>query len=255
MNYRKVYPFNSTPLAVKTPLTCGTQKINIVGAWIEVMDPFGECSNTPSSILKNSCGNFDPLNAKSCTSSDTCGLGMTCENGKCAPQKCTQPLPPNTRVCPTDLGKFCNADNQCGSDDLMCKMGYCVLKNDTVNCFKCEGNGRYAQYPLCSNLNSSYQNTMCNSSAITNNCKIRDASAYLSMKCNGKSECDINSWNPNSSEYFGPLPCNIKPSDDLYGFLPIVPGWGGGPPMGTSKNIPGSVSKGYYVHGLYTCTD
>lgn len=85
--------------------------------------------------------------------------------------------------------------------------------------------------PICKNLDSSGKNLNCQ------DCKIRDASAHLSAKCNGKEECDVTV----NSTFFGIPPCGgVTVGDGRYKTFPQLPG----------DNAP---IQGYYAHGIFTC--
>lgn len=234
--------------------------VNIVGAWVEVNDPFGECSN-PSSTFKATCGgDSDRASAITCSNDGDCAEGMHCDNNKCMPSTCSSSDDCGVNVCPDKLGDHCTSHTECGNplscvpvpgkeNEKRCEIdpskGWCSF------CF----NGKCAQGPTCSNLNpKTFQNNTCANSNETTKCRPRDASAYLAAECDGKNVCNV-TWNPNNSRFFGPLPCRVGTGDPSYGKLPIIPGWHGGAPerAKTTDTTPANYKQGYYVHGIYTC--
>lgn len=148
---------SGTPLS---QITCPTgTKVNIVGAYFQSFDPYGQCSPTPNAVVSQTC------------------------------------------------------------------------TNDSSN-------------PICANNNSDYQNNYCNCDGDTyQNCKIRNATYYLSQKCNGEQSCEVTVDN----DFFGPYPCSMDTTDANYGNLPQIP---------LSSDDQGDITgttSGYYVHGIYTC--
>ena len=235
----------------KPQLSCPTgSKINIVGAWVEVNDPFGECS-VPGATFRATCGDDSNPTVK-CTNSADCGEGMDCVGGRCVPATCSSSRECGEHSCPVDPGHPCKTNSDCKGDPMRCIGGKCQVVPKFGSCGFCL-DGRCAQAPTCSNLNSKYQNTTC---AVTNKktkCRPRDASAYLAEACDGKQVCDL-SWNPLSPKYFGPLPCQISPRNVEYSTLPIIPGWAGGKPYeGNEGSEKANYKQGYYVHGLISC--
>lgn len=245
-------------------------KINIVGAFSQVVDPFGECTPTPSATFKNSCGDTsDNSSLISCNSDSDCNGGMVCSQGKCIPSQCsvdsdgvpslTNGNTSNVNMCPSQPGVSCDSTNnnclganneqitQCGNN------GECTVNPVFGSCMACStpGGGVSRNYPLCSNINSSYQNNICRPGG-SGGCKLRDISAYVANYCDGKQECDI-TWDLTSPEAFGPLPCNLQYNNNNFLNLPIIPGWNGSTPENGSQPSPASSSQGYNVHGIFTC--
>ncbi len=228
-------------------------KINIIGAWVEVNDPFGECA-TPNSTFRATCGDDTDLSsAVKCSNSGQCGEGMDCTGGKCIPKSCTVVGDCGANSCPVRPGKPCSKKNpDCGGSPMICINNTCQVNPSAGQCMSCN-NGRCVQSPTCSNLNSSFQNIACVSTNLKNKCRPRDASAYLAKECNGEQSCTV-SWNPSSSRFFGPLPCQVGVRDKEYPIFPIVPGWNGSIPAGKgAKAEPANFNQGYYIHGIMTC--
>jgi len=227
--------------------------VNIVGAWVEVDDPFGECSPAPGSTFRATCGDDSDLSsAASCTDSGQCASGMDCVGGKCIPASCSVASDCGANSCPVNPGTSCNSHQDCGGSPMVCLNNQCQVDPSQGQCMFCKG-GRCAQAPACSNLNSAYQNTVCASSNTKTKCRPRDASAYLAKECDGKQSCTV-AWDPSKSQFFGPLPCQVSVHDSDYPLLPIIPGWDGGKPSGKgAKTEPANYKQGYYVHGIFTC--
>ena len=248
-------------------------KVNILGAWLQVNDPFGECSPTPNSTFLDTCGIANSGNRISCTSDATCATGMNCVSGKCVPIACKDSFDLSESSsanctsgggtqCSPKLFSKCSKNSDCDSSTLCYRVGnksMCLQDPSQGSCQACN-NGNCAQFPLCQFLNSSGQNMMCETSNTTSNCKPRDASAYLASWCDGKNSClgSGDTWLPNQpGGQFGPLPCNIPASEQSadYQQLPIVSGWNGGSPAYAQNDtdVSPNYNQGYYIHGIYTC--
>ena len=244
-------------------------KINIVGAFLDITDPFGECSNKANSTLQMTCGDGkDSSSAASCTQDRDCGEGMTCVNGKCSPKSCSasSDCVIEGRMCP-QTGGSCSSKDHC-PEGTLCVNGKCQLDPQAGPCMTCL-NGKCASMPLCQNVQNSGTGSGLNSvcSPILGDkyrCRPRDASAYLAKHCDGKSEClaggDV--WLPNKQGgQFGPLPCKMPVSNSFgssskpneYAELPVITGWGGEKPNNGSTQAPATFSQGYQVSGIYTC--
>jgi len=226
--------------------------VNIIGAWVEVNDPFGECS-TPNSTFRATCGDdADLSSAVNCSDSGQCASGMDCIAEKCVAASCSAASDCGANSCPVNPGTSCNSSQDCGGSPMVCQGGQCLVDPSLGQCMFCK-NGRCAQAPTCSNLNNKYQNTTCVATNAKNKCRPRDASAYLADACNGKQSCTVD-WDPSSSKYFGPLPCQVGVNDSQYPLLPIIPGWDGGKPFkGDKGDVSANYKQGYYIHGVYTC--
>lgn len=241
----------------------GGGNVNIVGAFFDIEDPYGQCTGKSNPIINTTCG-IDTKNI-GCKSDNDCGTAMTCKSGYCTPNKaylnsdgtidedrsdCTDS---NSDVdyCPVNPGTSCNTNdtNVCGGDDsiMTCvgadnagKNGTCQANNDTA-CFGVNtSNNTCALFPLCNNADiagSNVVNNACKSDNTDMNCMSRDASASFSKYCDGKSTCDVNVDTNDKESPTGPLPCSGKTIDQL----PITPG------------NDGNYNQGYYFHGLYTC--
>lgn len=203
-------------------------KVNIVGAFSEVFDPYGQCSPFPADQLKVTCG-LDSANVF-CSTDKDCDPGQQCVGGKCQAMTCS-----TDSDCLKNGGTAYDASVSPNRPGLACVGNKCIMK------------------PICSNINSVGQNAICNPTGAAA-CRPRDVSAWLAAECDGKQTCNI-SWNPASPKGFGPLPCRISTTDTEYTKLPLIPGWDGSSPTAAKKpkaeqSIP---KQGYYVHGIYTC--
>lgn len=261
-------------------IDCSAQggKINIIGAWTEVIDAYGACTGSSSGALNLTCGLSGPKIA--CKADADCGPGMSCAGGVCVPAQCpastdkTKPFD-NTKCscggnyCPVQPGKSCTTKTPGSGPSANCNdpgtlmycdtsssnngtTGVCVV-NPGQTCMAPDPFvGQYcALYPLCSNVKlssdgKSLVNTVCDPNSAMG-CRPRDASAYLSGLCDGQTTCNVN-FNPTSiASGFGPMPCrgissSVIPGSEDYSNLPLIPGQGG------------TYNQGYYVHGIYTCT-
>ena len=268
-------------------------KINIVSAYLDIIDPYGECSHTPDPVLQRTCG-YDPKDnstAVSCGSDSTiCGVGMECskESGTCIPNKCRTnrdciTTSASMKACHSDLGKCCNTALEkkdgliCVGDPLSeCPSGNVWAPIPGKNaCMACidpntglspdeDGQGFCASMPTCMFVSKGLNETCRPGNSKEEDqhkCRPRDASAYLARHCNGKSVCLGSSndmWIPNEvNGAFGPLPCQMKADsqDKHYLTLPIIGGWGGGIPSDSGSNISDkpNFSQGYMVHGIAQC--
>ncbi|MDX1471860.1 MAG: hypothetical protein R3213_10215 [Flavobacteriaceae bacterium] len=262
-------------------------KINIVGAFVDIVDPHGECSNTSNSTLRLTCGDSsDRTSAATCNSVDDCAEGMSCIGGRCVPQQCSvnsdcggSTAKRTANVCAVDFGKDCSVDADCDSPDgsLKCVSKpsgngkYCAVDPGVTSCLACidpktglppAGNnpGFCAAMPVCMGVENGFNVTCSPSKGDRYKCRPRDASAYLAAHCDGKQTCLGNpsdKWDPNLQEgVFGPLPCQIPAvsGNTPYATLPAITGWGGGTPNdGAKAPEPVTFSLGYKVHGIYTC--
>lgn len=211
--------------------------VNIVGAWVEVNDPFSECTPKPADIFLSTCGISGHESKVKCAVDADCGEGMICgTQGICEPKPCTKQ---------SDCGKIKDPS-----------------KGVSFTC----SNGKCVQYPTCANINTHSSgnvvagtNIYCAFNNTNTKCRPRDASVYLAKHCDGKTHCLAfgDKWKPNdpTNNPFGPLPCLIPVSSNSreYDSLPVVPGWTTGIPKDGSKQSPSSFNQGYYVHGVYTC--
>lgn len=252
-------------------------KINVVGAMVEVIDPYGECGATSKNpTLQATCGNIaNTSSMPACTDGgNDCGPGMTCFSGRCRPisnckihNDCTSAGDTTIQACPSEWGDSCS--DACPSG-LVCVNSVCKLDPGAGACMACTdgsgnpapsgGTGVCASMPTCVGVKDGL-NLTCESRNTQNNCRPRDASAWLAGYCDGKGVClgsPDDKWHPNQpGGAFGPLPCQISAnsSDNNYLSLPIITGWGGGAPNNSESSIaePATFRQGYYVHGIYTC--
>lgn len=221
--------------------------VNIIGAYSDVIDPYGECS-TPTDVFMRSCGLATGTSTSTCsddpTSPNPCPSGLKCVSGKCQVNSCS-----TNQGCVSVSGK---------SGATACATGVTIAA-DATPCMSCGTNGNCQILPLCNNIDDKGHNKTCVDPA--NSCARRDASAYLASVCDGQNSClgvKFSIATGPGTGYtppFGPLPCKINLTDPAYGTLPIIPGWSGGTPPGGDQSIdPGnSYSQGYWVHGIYTC--
>lgn len=264
-------------------------KINIVGAFLEVNDQYGECGTKQDQTFQLTCGNPNQVSTFECDPSGTpCPVGMSCINRSCVPLKCTTSdncigAGSTIKGCPPKWNTSCDVDKQDCGDNLICINGKCEVNpmSNINTCMACvdadgkpysgsEDGGTCAFMPNCENANTDGQNSICNVNTDKYKCRPREATAYLAKHCDGKTSClgSTDSWDPNElgeSNPFGPLPCRIKATDTAsndfekpYLQLPLLMGWAGGSPMpsgddNTGKSDPVSLNQGYYVHGIYTC--
>lgn len=250
--------------AGENQITCpaGTT-VNIVGAFYDIVDPYGMCTPTPNGTVSSTCGGPGTL---LCNSGQACPTGQACEpsqtpgdnNSYCVAQPCNDstalPLPSSTTTW------TCNKSPALPLTATQKSQGY---------------TGRMTPVEVCNNLNSNFQNATCANGA--NNCAPRDASAYLAKACNGQQTCNAQI----TSQFFGPYPCggpnfnnpntsstnsvgatNVinacsPPSTSVTGGYCSLPYAPGTDPSFTPTNAPNaagtSFSQGYMVHGLYTC--
>lgn len=238
----------------------GGGAVNIVGAFFDIEDPYGQCTGTSNPIINTTCG-IDTKNI-GCKSDNDCGTAMSCKSGYCTPNKAYL-KPDNTTIdkdssecldddtdadyCPVNPGTSCSKDGECGDGSIMTCVGLdksgnngtCQANNDTA-CFGVNTkNNTCALFPLCNNADISGSNVLnnaCNSSNADMSCMSRDASASLARYCDGKPTCNINVSTDDPDSPTGPLPCSGSIDQ-----LPITPG------------NDGNYNQGYYFHGLYTC--
>lgn len=242
-------------------ITCPAgSKINIVGAFFDIADPYGMCTPSPSDAVSATCGG---KGTTVCSAGQSCGPGMTCEpsttpgdnNSYCVAMPCNDSttLPANSSTTTW----ICNKNPALALTPAQLSQGY---------------TGRITPVEVCNNLNSNFQNNTCANGA--NNCAPRDASAYLAKACNGQQTCSavIN------NTFFGPYPCGgpnftnpqpqvgssapnvvgcTPPSTAVttgYCSLPYAPGTSNDfKPSSASNPADTSFTQGYMVHGLYTC--
>lgn len=248
-------PVQLTTAEGKNQIQCPVgYNVNIVGAWVEVNDPFGECS-FPTDTFKTTCGDdTNRASAVDCSNDGDCAEGTHCISNKCVPMGCGKHSDCGANSCPKELNQKCTSDSDCGHP-LSCVGGKnktCKIDPTKGTCNFCL-NGKCAQGPTCSNLDkNTFKNKMCENKNRTSKCRPRDASAYLAAECDGKNSCSVE-WDWKSSKFFGPLPCRISPGEDNYSKLPIIPGWGGGQAARTDTTVNANYNQGYYVHGIFTC--
>lgn len=252
--------------SVNTPqISCPDgYSIKILGAYLDVVDPYGLCASSPNEIMQATCGNSGGA-SQVCRIDSDCGGGMTCYSGKCTPRTCQSngdcggsSTAGTVLSCNPNLGSNCKTGQDCGSG-LKCVDGKCLADPGAGSCMACV-NGTCSSFPTCNYVTQGLNKTCSPFFGDVSRCRPRDASAYLANHCDGKQVCLANEgdyWDPNSvKSVFGPLPCEIPASSTskTYATLPISTGWGGGTPTyGESGNSPATFSQGYKVHGIYSC--
>jgi len=233
-------------------ITCpaGT-KINIIAGFFDVFDPYGECAAAATDINPAYAFMCVPsiMSSAACSSDKDCpDFRFTCDanakkcrlNEKVDQTKCV----PTTGQHFVQMGNYCVDMDICGTDiEGAAKTGVGVPN------------------PVCSPGSSSNAQ-----------CAMRDASATVAAKCDGRQTCsDL------SMEDFGDFPCSFSPAVNCitkydsnnnpvwsldkngqrsgYCGLPYIPGYVGGVPPNSSTNIsdPPSSNLGYTMHGIYTC--
>lgn len=243
-------------------------KINVIGAYVEVDDPYGECGSLSNPVLQATCGYVPDMSKMSaCGTDKDCAEGFECSAGRCMPKTCSNNsdcTSTDGSACPIPNGQTCSTNSDC-EPGVSCVGGTCSQINPGAqSCNACidpstgkmvtSGTGKCATFPTCNNVVEG-KNTTC----VSGKCKPRDASAWLSNHCNGKNTClatPQDKWIPSKvGGQFGPLPCKIPAlsTSEEYASLPMTTGWGGGTPTGGSKPQASTYNQGYYVHGVYTC--
>lgn len=241
-------PFNDASGNPQLSCPSGTS-INVIGAFFDISDPYGECTTSPGGVIGYLC-NPNYKSPQTCSTQNDCPGGqqgiMGCVGGYCQ-------LTPNPSSCPSYISA--GGSNLKYASITSGGNSYCV-PSDICGA---QGPGGYGvPNSVCSPLTNNYQ------------CAMRDATDSVGSKCNGRSECpDL------SISDFGPYPCpGLAPPQspiecisgyDQYGnpewnatragycALPFIPGWSGGAPNGSTTPNPASASLGYTMHGIYTC--
>lgn len=207
--------------------------IQIVSAFYDIDDPYAVCSSNISNVnpLVAFICNPSVSGPGTCSKNSDCPTGTSCQSGKCK----LQSQPSNYTGCPKNAPLIKLSDG-------LGEAYYCINSNVC---------GAGVPNPICQPKG-------------TGSCAIRDASASVAQKCNGRTECD-----DLSVKDFGKTPCNFAPSPcfskvtsdgpqwitDRTGYcgLPYGPGWGGGAPDYGSNSDAGSGNLGYTMHGIYSC--
>ncbi len=253
-------------------------KINIIGAFLDVNDPYNTCTDNPSSLYLNTCGVDTEKSTTRCTENSDCGSGMECVKNICKVKSCSTTTDCSSttdlEVCKGLVDGEVPEDGNCGPGSVFLGQDIgCVRDPGQKPCTACS-NGKCKTFPTCNFADENGYNKLCNpftsDKTLYNQyqCKPRDASAYLSSYCDGKENClgegDI--WYPNNPKNnpFGPLPCRINApetvngnskynTENIYSTLPVSTGWGGKTPSKGQQESSPTFNQGYYVHGIYTC--
>lgn len=248
-------------------------KINILGAFFDIFDPYNECSTSVDQVNPYfgflcvpgfSGKNQDGTAVAACNDDSDCvkygargqyGCGT---NGTCvlkplsSGQQCPVWNGPNGKVqlksiAGSDGKSYCVDPNMCGSNITLAKGATGV------------------------------PNPYCNPKTGAARCAMRDASATVAAKCNGRRTCE-NLTVADFGEYpcagVAPVQCIIGTNGDGspkwytptgqsgdgtvrqpgYCSLPFIQGYKGGlPEYGTTSPDPANYNHGYTMHGLYSC--
>lgn len=252
-------------LAPQIQCPAGT-KINILGAFFDVFDPYAECSLTEDNVnpyfgflcIPDHVGKTrDGKTVAICNNKTDCSKYGISGQYTCGPQNTCVLADYGSTSCPAGLSpiisngkKYCVDANVCGSN-----IQSALEKNKTG-----------VPNPFCSPNNTNAK------------CAIRDASATVAKKCNGRQECgDL------TVADFGDYPCNgvaptrcivsangkditwytPKDSDPTtqgkyrttgYCSLPFLYGYKGGVPnFGDGSEVDANYNHGYSLHGIYSC--
>lgn len=244
--------------------------INIVGAYYQTVDPFQVCSNNPSPYIQASC--IPGQGVLPCTGDGSCQPGYECVNGKCSLKAYS-----SLSAAQTDLNAIINTMS---TQDTSQSFGIVPVqfKGDSnwylLNPTMCGYGSIDSENKLDIEIPTTISNPVCSPGG-SGRCAIRDCSAYLADKYNGKSNAVISIGDA------GPFPCSIPVPDsnagcninwtadqtgnqmvDVGGIgsqycqLPLTTGSTSNPNnlASTTNWTPrSSFNLGYYVHGLYTC--
>jgi hypothetical protein len=250
-------------------------KINITGAFFDVFDPYNTCTSDKNQVNPYfgflCIPGFSGKNPNTGASIALCNTIADCSKYGAEGQfECG---PDNTCVLADYSKKDCPMWNSPYSGRIQLKpitdstgKKYCVDPN------MC-GSNIAAAY---SNGTTGVPNPFCSPGTTLGNvskCAVRDASATVAAKCNGRQTCgDL------TMEDFGDYPCQgIKPSQCIIGTnkdgspkwfgdktgtirptgycsLPFLQGYKGGlPENATGDPDPRNYNHGYVMHGLYSC--
>jgi hypothetical protein len=233
-------------------------KINILGAFFDIDDPYKQCTND----IKNVNPNFAFICNPSVTDTVPCTDDSACPFYK---KSAGDQNPFQCYITKGSASGFCRLRNIGSSDcpsGLLNTNGYCV--NPSI----CGTNIDAAKGGI------GVPNPYCSPGSKVASCAIRDASATVAAKCDGKETCDL------TPDDFGDFPCmGLAPQLCItkglktkwsqspqpvfssgqtrtgYCALPYFPGYVGGVPSGSDGNdaAPTSFNLGYTMHGIYSC--
>ena len=236
------------------------QKINIIGAFYDVYDPYLQCTPNPDQTMLQTCAieMSDPNNS---------GKYIPIIGSKCVEEK----IPPTAMV-------QCNVQHSDGTGiwDYIepDENGDCNIPNNgnqqaDVSILETSNGRKVCAYTFCRNIDKNGENLTCGSNISGNTkCYPQDATAFLSEKCNGQEVCTVTV----NSDNFGPVPCfnnntPIQSEDCSQTYLTSPIGTYCSLPISTGNFTPGmsinsqdpfrkltSRNIGYKAHGIYSCS-
>ena len=241
-------------------------KINIIGAFYNVVDPYNECAASITQVNPQLAFMCDP----SVSGSSTCSSDADCPYsssllGTTSPFQCVKAAGASSGFCKLrDIGETGTCPT--GQTPPLSKVTFGSGAASKTYCMNKDMCGLNIKNPLPNGLG--VPNPVCSPIA-GGQCAIRDASASVALRCDGREACPDLSYLD-----FGDAPCLNTPfqkciasygpdgtpvwatpgSRTGYCALPFVPGYPGGRPSGTTGDIPPPSSNiGYSMHGIFTC--
>lgn len=233
--------------------------VNIVGAFYDVIDPYNECSTDITQVNPQMAFLCDPTATGTtvCKSDNDCPL-FNATAGNSNPFQCLKAGGASTGFCALrDIG----AQGQCpaGQNPSLKKYNLGTTSQPKYYCLNTDMCGLNINPRLANGLG--VPNPICGSTGVSQ-CAIRDASASVALKCDGRQECGDLSYVD-----FGDTPCvGLDPKKCISSYSGTDPQWAGprkgycalpfipGQPQGTGDDTnPASGNIGYSMHGIYTC--